>query len=73
MIYTREQIGAMTEAQLREMVLIPLFRAMSFRDVTHFHGGPLDQGKDIVMWNVESSRASDAAFVDSWLYIPQRA
>lgn len=50
MIYTQEQIDAMSEAQLREIVLIPLFRAMKFREVTHFHGGTLEQGKDIVMW-----------------------
>ncbi len=40
----------MKEAELRTRVLMPLFRAMGFRDVRHYHGGPLEVGKDIVMW-----------------------
>jgi hypothetical protein len=40
----------MKEAELRTEVLIPLFRAMHYRDVIHYHGGSGEQGKDIVMW-----------------------
>lgn len=47
---TRDQLSKLKEAPLRTEVLIPLFRAMGFRDVRLHHGGPLEQGKDIVMW-----------------------
>jgi hypothetical protein len=47
---TREQLGAMKEDELRAEVLIPLFKAMAYRDVIHYHGGSGEQGKDIVMW-----------------------
>ncbi|MGI8788118.1 MAG: hypothetical protein ACR2HG_10195 [Pyrinomonadaceae bacterium] len=40
----------MDEAEFQAKVLIPLFRAMKFRDVTAFGGGNLERGKDIVMW-----------------------
>lgn len=50
MSFTREEVIKMNEANLRTRVLIPLFRAMGFRDVQHYHGGSLEQGKDIVMW-----------------------
>lgn len=50
MILTREQLSEMDEEQLRTEVLIPLFKAMGFRNVWHYHGGPLEKGKDIVMW-----------------------
>lgn len=46
----KEQVQALNEAELRLKVLIPLFRAMGFRDVFHYHGGALEHGKDIVMW-----------------------
>jgi hypothetical protein len=50
MTLTREQLADMDEEQLRTQVLIPLFKKMGFRDVYPYHGGPLEQGKDIVMW-----------------------
>ena len=31
-------------------MLIPLFKAMGFKDVSHYHGGTGEQGKDITMW-----------------------
>jgi hypothetical protein len=31
-------------------VIIPLFNAMGFKDVSHYHGGTGEQGKDITMW-----------------------
>jgi len=46
----KEQIPDFNEGQLRTLVLLPLFRAMGFQDVDHYHGGPQEQGKDIVMW-----------------------
>jgi len=46
----------MREDQLRSEVLIPLLRAMGFRDVFMHHGGSLEQGKDIVMWKPEEFR-----------------
>lgn len=55
----------MSEAELREQVLIPLFRAMGFRDVYHYHGGALEVGKDIVMWKPDDfgQRTNYAAVV----------
>jgi hypothetical protein len=40
----------MKEADLRVEVLIPLFEAMGFSDVSHYHGGAGEPGKDITMW-----------------------
>src|SRR5215813_13079058 len=56
MAFTKDQLCKMDEGQLREDVLIPLFRAMGFRDVFHYHGGDQEQGKDIVMWKEETVR-----------------
>lgn len=49
MLYTRDQIEAFSEDELSRKVLIPLFEHMGFTDVFYHHGGPLEQGKDIVM------------------------
>lgn len=56
MILSRLVVDGMDEAHLRTQVLIPLFRAMGFQDVFHFHGGVLEQGKDIVMWQRDTVR-----------------
>ncbi|MBA3572394.1 MAG: hypothetical protein H0W34_10575, partial [Pyrinomonadaceae bacterium] len=47
---TREQLGRISEDRLRKEILIPLFAQMGYGDVFEYHGGPLEQGKDIVMW-----------------------
>ncbi len=47
---TREHIQGMNEAELRQQVLLPLLRAMGYQDVTEYHGGAGEQGKDIVGW-----------------------
>lgn len=47
---TKKALVAMDERALRQEILVPLFSAMGFRDVTLYHGGVLEQGKDIVMW-----------------------
>ena len=52
----------MSEATLRTEILIPLFKAMGFSDVFEYHGGPQEQGKDIVMWR------EDAGAVDRQNY-----
>lgn len=49
MSITKAQLAGIKEAQLQTQVLIPLFRAMGFRDV-HLHQGSNEIGKDIVMW-----------------------
>ena len=51
MSLTKQQLQNMKEADLRTQVLIPLFNAMGFHDVSHYHGGPGEQGKDITMWH----------------------
>lgn len=56
MAFTRSQITEMKEGELQKQVLIPLFRAMRFRDVQLYHGGSLEQGKDIVMWKPDELR-----------------
>lgn len=43
-------LAALSEDELRQTILIPLFEAMKFRDVRHHHGGPQELGKDITMW-----------------------
>ncbi len=53
---TRAQLERISEAQLRKDVLIPLFSAMGYSDVYEYHGGPLEQGKDIVMWKAGELR-----------------
>ena len=50
MSISRENLCRLKEAPLRTDVLIPLLKAMGFQDVFHHHGGPHEQGKDIVMW-----------------------
>lgn len=52
MQFTKSAIQEMNESELRTQVLIPLFTAMGYRDVQHYHGGSQEQGKDIVMWKV---------------------
>ncbi len=49
-MFKKDQISKMDEAEFQTKVLIPLFRAMKFRDVTAFGGGNLERGKDIIMW-----------------------
>ncbi len=52
---TKEKLIAMNENDLRTKVLIPLFRAMEYKDVIDYHG-PNELGKDIVMWKPEGIR-----------------
>lgn len=55
MQFSLEKLRSLSEADLRRKVLIPLFRAMGFRDVTEVHGSR-ELGKDIVMWKVDHFR-----------------
>lgn len=48
-----EKLRSLSEADLRRKVLIPLFRAMGFRDVVELHGSG-ELGKDIVMWKEDA-------------------
>ncbi len=50
MTFTKSEVYRMKEAEFQQKVLIPLFNAMQFRNVTSFGGGNLERGKDIVMW-----------------------
>lgn len=47
---TKFVIQQMKEEQLCFDVLIPLLKAMGYKDVTYTHGGVSEQGKDIVCW-----------------------
>jgi site-specific recombinase XerD len=47
---TKDYFQRMNEADLRKEVLLPLLRAMGFKDVYEYHGGPGEKGKDIVCW-----------------------
>jgi hypothetical protein len=55
MILTREQLPKLSEETVRKHVLIRLFRAMGYRDVTDYHG-TTEHGKDIVMWKPADPR-----------------
>lgn len=46
-----EEFKQLSEKDLREKVLIPLFEAMGYSDVEHYHGGENEKGKDIVFWD----------------------
>jgi len=50
LLVSQADLKKLNEAQLREQVLVPLFRAMRFQGVHHYHGGDQERGKDIVMW-----------------------
>ena len=56
MALTKDDIASMSEAELRQRVLMPLFEAMGYNDVFEYHFGPQEQGKDIVMWKAETIR-----------------
>jgi hypothetical protein len=64
-LLTKELIQSMNEDRLCLDVLIPLLRAMNFRNVTYTHGGSGEQGKDIVCWkeDVLGSRRNYALVV----------
>jgi hypothetical protein len=51
-MFTKQQVGQMKEDDLRELVLIPLLRALGYRDVYKYHGGDNEKGKDIVCWDL---------------------
>jgi len=55
MPFTREQIEAMNERELREQVLVPLLKAMGFQGV-HIQHGSSELGKDIVCWKSDQWR-----------------
>lgn len=47
---TKQQLQCMKENELMDEVLIGLLTAIGYRDVTKYHGGSAEQGKDIVCW-----------------------
>lgn len=47
---TRQRFDEMLEDELCKQVLVPLLRAMGYRDVYYSHGGSGEKGKDIVCW-----------------------
>ena len=55
-IWTPEGIRSLKEDDLSRDVLVPLFITMGYRDVRFHGGGPLEQGKDLVMWREEPIR-----------------
>jgi hypothetical protein len=44
-------LSDLREDELR-LLLLQLFAAMGFQGVFHYHGGSLEQGKDITMWKL---------------------
>src|SRR5689334_12666229 len=56
MIWSKEALQNLSEQDFCLKVLIPLFRAMGYKDVRYYHGGVLEQGKDIVMWKPDELR-----------------
>ena len=53
-----KRFAGLSEAKFREDVLIPLMKAMGYKDVDHYHGR-LELGKDIVAWTPHSDGARD--------------
>jgi hypothetical protein len=49
-------ISSLDEHQFRTLVLIPLFKALGYQSVYHYHGGAREIGKDIVMWKNDDFR-----------------
>ncbi len=48
-MFMKYQVQQMNEKDLRNLILIPLLRAMKYQDVHEYHGGR-EHGKDIVCW-----------------------
>lgn len=46
-------VSELDEDKFRKLVLLPLFKALGYHNVIHYHGGPKELGKDIVMWKKE--------------------
>jgi hypothetical protein len=53
LMLTKNNFRQLNEADLRKEILIPLFRAMGYKDVYEYHGGAGEQGKDIVCWKLD--------------------
>jgi hypothetical protein len=53
-ILSKEHFQEMREDELLKEVLIPLLKAMGYKDVFEYHGGDTEQGKDIVCWKANS-------------------
>jgi hypothetical protein len=47
-LLSEEQLKGLKD-QLRTQILIPLFRAIGYQGLDHYHD-PTERGKDIVMW-----------------------
>ncbi len=54
---TKIQLAQMNENDLRVKVIIPLLKAMKFLDVFEYHGGSLEQGKDVVFWKPDELKS----------------
>lgn len=50
---TRGGLEGLNENDLREGVLKPLFERLGFFGVRVYHGGILEQGKDLAMWKID--------------------
>jgi signal transduction histidine kinase len=48
MVDQEAYIQSLSEDQLRNIVLIPLLRALGLRDVIEYHGGTPEKGKDLI-------------------------
>jgi hypothetical protein len=59
-------LDGLDEAQLCKRVLIPLLRALGFRDV-HYNNGPNERGKDVLGWKI------DELDQPSWLAVVAKA
>ena len=62
MALSREKIEKMKEDELREKVLVPMFRAMGFQDVRLFHGQN-ERGKDLIMWKPREDASKEYCVV----------
>lgn len=54
LVGSRTELKKLKEVPFCKRVLVPLFEAMKYRDVRFTGGGPLEQGKDITMWEADA-------------------
>src|SRR5262245_45981445 len=61
----------MLERDFTARILVPLFKALGYTTVD-FHGGPDEQGKDLICWRVDELDEVELAVVQVKRYKPSR-
>ena len=64
-------LQTMQENDLLRQILVPLFRSFGY-PIVDFHGGPDEQGKDIICWKRDTLDEIELAVVQTKRYKPSR-